>query len=136
MDNQISIIYFWEVGLFKMPVFSPAYGISNLIKNESLWHLCTLESRSILTIHDWIPIQKLKIALKNETKILKIAQCALTSFVFHLWRCIGKWSDLGNDSRLSGNFSGSPSVIKVKNHQIRSNPSTRRYFCQQKIFAT
>ena len=34
----------------------------------------------------------------------------LTSFVFHLWRCVGKWSDLGNDSKLSGNLSGSPSV--------------------------
>lgn len=36
----------------------------------------------------------------------------LASLVFQRWRWLGKWSDLGRDSRLSGSLIGSPSVIR------------------------
>ena len=35
-----------------------------------------------------------------------------TSLVFQRWRCVGKWSDFGSDSRDSGSLIGSPSGDK------------------------
>ena len=52
-----------------------------------------------------------KVGLKLKEKSQK---WIITSFVFHRCLWLGKWSDFGNDSRLSGNLSGSPSEIKKK----------------------
>ena len=50
----------------------------------------------------------------------------LTSFVFHRCLWLGKWSDLGSDSRLSGSLSGSPSGKEkeaTRAQKLRANTS-------------
>ena len=58
----------------------------------------------------------------NKTKLWysKKKKKLITSFVFHRWRWVGKWSDFGSDSKLSGNFIGSPSA-KIRYCQIIYN---------------
>ena len=44
-----------------------------------------------------------------EIGLAKLGGGGVTSLVFHRWRCVGKWSDFGSDSRDSGSLIGSPS---------------------------
>ena len=52
---------------------------------------------------------KLILGLLDVLKFGTHLRWVFTSLVFQRWRCVGKWSDFGSDSRDSGSLMGSPS---------------------------
>ena len=58
---------------------------------------------------------------KKDASIWVLFMLIFTSLVFHRCRWVGKWSDFGRDSRLSGSLIGSPSEnvrVRIINESI------------------